>query len=110
MRVIRSSGSVRGGAGNVPAYSAEGQLDLACFGEGTVSGIAVDLQDPTEALKMGHGTLGLAIGRVDISDGRRRRPAPRSVVAGIGPELTGLGPTAAGIEHRRGRLVGEELR
>jgi hypothetical protein len=28
MREIRSSGSVRGGVGNDPAYSAEGKLDL----------------------------------------------------------------------------------
>jgi hypothetical protein len=27
MREIRSSGSVRGGAGNIPAYSAEGERD-----------------------------------------------------------------------------------
>jgi hypothetical protein len=30
MRVIRSSGSVRGGAGNIPVYSAKGVLDRLC--------------------------------------------------------------------------------
>ena len=35
--------------------------------------------------------------------------APGTVVAGIGPQLAGLGLASARIEHRRARLVGEEL-
>ena len=55
------------------------------------------------------GTLVLAVGFVDIGDGRRLGTAPGSIVAGIGPQLAGLGLTSARIEHRRARLVGEEL-
>jgi hypothetical protein len=47
MRVIRSSGSVRGGDGNIPAYSAEGLDDRAAFAIGLVElaepGIGVGL-------------------------------------------------------------------
>jgi hypothetical protein len=32
---------------------AEGQLDLAGFGERAIAGIAIDLQGATEALEMG---------------------------------------------------------
>jgi hypothetical protein len=57
---------------------AEGQFDLAGFGERAIAGIAVDLQDAPEALEMGDRALRLAVGRVDIGDCRRRRSAPRS--------------------------------
>jgi hypothetical protein len=88
---------------------AKGQFDLAGFGERAIAGIAIDLQHASEALEMGCRTLGLAVRRVDIGDRRRRRSAPRSVVTRVGPELAGLGPPSAGIEHRGRRLVGEQL-
>jgi len=40
MRVIRSSGSVRGGNGNIFAYSAEGELDLVTVGKLWVCDVA----------------------------------------------------------------------
>ena len=88
---------------------AEGQRHRAARGEARVAGIAVDLQHAGEAGEMRDRPLVLAVGRVDIGDRRRLGPAPGPVVAGIGPELAGLGPPAAGIEHRRRRLVGEQL-
>jgi hypothetical protein len=51
----------------------------------------------------------LAIGRIDIGHGRWRGPGPRAIVPGIGPELTGLGPASSRIEHRRRRLISEQL-
>ena len=49
MREIRSSGSVRGGDGNTPAYSAEGERRRAAgalwIGEAAIAGITVGLQD-----------------------------------------------------------------
>jgi hypothetical protein len=53
--------------------------------------------------------VGLAVRRINIGDGRRRRPAPRSIIASIGPELTRLGPTSARIKHGGRGLVGKEL-
>lgn len=109
MRVIRSSRSVRGGAGNVPAYSAECKLNLATLGELAIAGIAVDLQDPLEACTMGDWSVGFPIGRIDIGDAWRIDAAPWPVVRRIGPELTGLGAPAEGIKHRHRRFIGEQL-
>ena len=47
---------------------------------------------------------------VDIGHDRWIRAAPCSVIPGVSEELTGFGPAAAGIEHRRRRLVGKQLR
>jgi len=47
--------------------------------------------------------------RVGKSDGRRIGPSPRPVVAGDRPKVTLLDAAAAGIEHRRGRLVDRDL-
>ena len=109
MRVIRSSGSVRGGAGDIPAYSAEREPRLALVGQRLVGAVAVDLQDAAKAGKMHGGPLVLAVGLVDIGDARRLRVAPGPIVARVGPELAGLGLSPARIKHRRPRLVGEQL-
>jgi len=49
MRVIRSSGSVRGGDGNIPAYSAIGKLDVPPNtiqrDQPIISGITIHLKD-----------------------------------------------------------------
>jgi hypothetical protein len=56
MRVIRSSGSVRGGDGNIPAYSAEGGGDRPLWARGivelVVAAVSVGLQNAGEAMKM----------------------------------------------------------
>ncbi|MCW2128000.1 hypothetical protein M2226_006744 [Bradyrhizobium elkanii] len=75
----------------------------------SITGVAIDLQDPLEACQMGDRSVGLAIGGIDINDARRIGTAPWPVVRRIGPELTGLGTPTAGIEHRHRRLVGEQL-
>src|SRR5690606_32589262 len=82
----------------------------ALLGEHTIAAIAIDLQDTAEAVEVGDRTLGLAIGRIDIGDTRRVASLPWPIITGVSPELAGLGPAAAGIEHRRGRFIGEELR
>src|SRR5204862_7670560 len=86
---------------------AEGQLHMARLGKGAIAGIAIHLQSSPEALEMGDWPLGLATGRVDISNQRRPRSAPGSIIAGVGPELTGLGASSTGHEYRRRRLIGE---
>jgi hypothetical protein len=69
MREIRSSGSVRGGAGNIPAYSAGGLDDRAifarCLVESIESGIGVGLHQRGIASKMLLGMLAAEIGRVE---------------------------------------------
>src|SRR5581483_1393653 len=88
---------------------AEGEVNLARLGERPVAGIAIDLEDAAEAHEMSGGAFGLAIRCVDVGDGRRVRSRPRAIVARIGPELAGLGPPPAGVEHRRRRLAREQL-
>ena len=88
---------------------AEGQAHDIALGQCLVSGVAVDLQDSDEALKMPQWLLGFAVGRIEIGDAGRIDPAPGSIVPCIGEQLAGLGAAAAGIKHRRRGLVGEEL-
>ncbi len=50
--------------------------------------------------------LGLAVGRIDIGDARWVASVPWSVIAGVGPELPGLGLAAAGIPYVREERLG----
>jgi hypothetical protein len=88
---------------------AESKLHIAALGQDAISGIAVDLKYALEARKMGDWPLGLTVGRVKIDHPRRIAATPWSVVPRIGPKLPGLRSTSARIEHRRRRLVGEQL-
>src|SRR5579883_1254400 len=88
---------------------AEGELDPVA-GKSAIAGVTVDLQDADKIGEMSLRPLRSSIRRVDIGDGRRVRSAPWSIVSRIGPELTGLGATPAGIKDRRGRFVGEDFR
>jgi hypothetical protein len=65
-------GAGRGELTGAPPHMAPagGQFDLARFGEGAVTGIAVDLQDAAEALEMG----GRALGPSDPRGSSRRWP------------------------------------
>ena len=89
---------------------AERESDVAPFSQRAIAGIAVDLENALEAGEVRDRLLGLAVRRVDIGDRRRVRSAPGPVVSRVGPKLAGLGPPAPRIEHRRRRLVGEQLR
>jgi hypothetical protein len=42
--------------------------------------------------------LPLAVGRIEVSYARRIGPAPRAIIACVGPELADLGTPAAGID------------
>src|SRR3954453_13910431 len=89
---------------------AERKPDVAALGQLTVAGIAVDLQNSLEALEVGDGPLGLAIGRIDIGNDRWIQPAPGAVIGGIGPELPGLGATTARVEDGCGGLIRKQPR
>ena len=106
----------------------EGERHGAFVGQLAIADIAVDLQDAAEASEMVDRPLGLAIGRVDVDDRWRIGAPPRSIVTGVSlrqpsneaahhwtlgwlrPELPRLGPPSAGVENRRGGLIGEEPR
>lgn len=88
---------------------AEGQAHGIALGQRPVSGVAVDLQDSDEALKVAQWLFSLAVGCIEIGDARWSDPAPGPVVTHVGEQLAGLRPPPARIEHRRSRLVGEEL-
>jgi hypothetical protein len=111
----RLGGDRRGTAGGdlvelaADVAPAESELHLAAFGECSIAGVPVDLQDASETLEMGGRTLGLAVRRVDIGNSGRSRSTPGSVVTSVGPELAGLGASAAWIKHGRRRLVGKQL-
>lgn len=65
MREFRTSGSVRGGGGNVPTYSARGLGDRPWLAPGAVEivepGIGVGLQDPAVSGQVPVRMLGRAI-------------------------------------------------
>ena len=59
MRHDERAGAPRGFSA-VSAIPAERKIDVAALGELAVAGMAVDLQDPLEAVEMGDRPLGLA--------------------------------------------------
>jgi hypothetical protein len=77
--------------------------------EHAIAGVAIDLKGTREAGEMGDRPLRLAIRGVDIDHAGRVGASPGTIVARIGPQLAGLVLPASGIEHRRRRLVGEQL-
>ena len=88
---------------------AEREADLLMTpGKRGVGAIDIDLQDACKALEMRLRSLGLAIGSVDIGYHWRITTAPWPVIAGIGPDLAGLGLLPPRLEHGRGGLVGKQ--
>ena len=79
------------------------------LGQPIVAGITVNLQDAVEAGEDGFGILARAARGVAVDDAGRLLPAPGSIIAGQGPEITGLCHTAPRIEHRGGGFVHEQL-
>ena len=82
--------------------------NVSFLGQHFLSAIAVDRENailPGD----GDGSLGLAVGRVDIGDGRRIIAAKETIILGIGEELASLRPSSARIENRCGGLIGKQL-
>ena len=73
-----------------------------------IASVAVDLKDAVESFENPLGVLAAASRRVMIDHDRRIGAAMAAVVAQNGPQIAGLRPAAAGIEHRRPRLVHEQ--
>ena len=88
---------------------AESERDVTALSELRIGAIAIDLQDAAEAREMLGRPRMLAIGGIDIGSAWRGAAGPGPLVARIGPQLALLDAPASGIEHRRRRLVGEQL-
>jgi hypothetical protein len=92
-----------------PTESERDRLAAWFVGDGLVGRVSVALDDAAVILEQLQGVDRTATGRVAVGDGGRIGPAPGPVVAGNRPEVALLGAAAAGIEHRRHRLVHRDL-
>ena len=95
----------------LPAHVAptEGERDVAALSEFRIGAVAVDLQDAAESCEMLGRPRMLAVGCIDVGNAWRSVAGPGPLVACIGPQLAFLDAPASWIEHRRRRLVGEQL-
>jgi hypothetical protein len=67
------------------------------------------MKNAGELLEVRSRTFSFAVRRIHIDRGRRLRPAPRSLLAGIDRQPSCLGAPSAWIEHRHGRVIGEQM-
>jgi hypothetical protein len=72
-------------------------------------GIAIDLEHAAEVGQVSGGTRTLAVLGIHVGCRRARWSTPRTIIDGVAPQPSCLGPTAAGIEHRQRGVVGEQL-
>ena len=79
------------------------RLGLVELGEPCV---AVGVQEPATACEQRSRMFGLAVRRVSIEGGGRRRRTERAFVSHRGPQSSRLGLASAGIEHGNRRIVG----
>jgi hypothetical protein len=84
------------------------QHDIAALGQPLKGGTAVDLNDALELRQVSSGAFGPVIRAVEVNPRRRLGSVPGPIITSIDPEPGGLGATAAGIEHRDRRVVGEQ--
>jgi hypothetical protein len=87
----------------------ESERDITAVSEFRIGAVAIDLQDAAETCEMLGRPRMLAVGRIDLGNAWRSVAGPGPLVARIGPELRFLDAPAPWIEHRRRRLVGEQL-
>lgn len=71
--------------------------------------MAVELQDPVEAVQEILGVLPGSIGCIEEDDPRRIGTIPAAIITRQRPEVAGLGPATSGIQNRCGGLVHEQL-
>ena len=89
MREFCTSGSVRGGDGNIPTYSAR-RLDNGPSLAGRLvepieTGIGVRLHQARVVRQMAFGMLAAAVGRIEERRGRRIWAGERPVVTHVSP-------------------------
>ena len=71
--------------------------------------IGVGLQNAGVAAQVRSRMFALAIRRVPIPHRRWIATAGRTIIAYVGPQASGLGLAASGIEHRHRRVIGVDL-
>jgi hypothetical protein len=86
-----------------------GEHDVPFIRQRLETGIAVDMKNALEAFEMRSWTLSFAVRCIQIDRGGWLRPAPCSLLAGVDPQPSRLGASSARIEHRHGRVIGEQL-
>jgi hypothetical protein len=72
-------------------------------------GVTVDMKNAAEVLEMRSRTFSFAVWRIQIDRGRRLRPAPCSLLAGVGRKPSSLSAPSTWIKHRYGRVIGEQM-
>src|SRR3954470_3552477 len=89
---------------------AEHQLDLAAAlpGQAGEPLVAVHLQLAMKGGQVFGGVLAAAVLAVDIRRGHWSGTLPGPVIDRVAPEPPSPGLAAAGLEHRQGRVVGEQ--
>lgn len=78
-------------------------------GRAVIPGIAVDLQDAVEPGEEFLGMLTATSGRVEGDDAWWIGSIPTPVIVHQCPEISGFGLLPARVQHRRSRLVHEQL-
>jgi hypothetical protein len=86
-----------------------GEHDIAFISQRLQPGIAVDMKNAAEALQMRGRTFSFAVRRIQIDRSRRVGSAPCSLLAGVHPKPSRLGAPSTWIEHRNGRVIGEQM-
>jgi transposase len=79
-------------------------------GSSIVAGVTIDLQNTVESLEQLGRALALAILGEHVDDRRRCRAVPWPVIHRRNPKPASLGLASSGIQRRKRRLVGEQLR
>ena len=72
-------------------------------------GIPIDMKNTLEVPEMGNRSLSFPVRREQEHCSGRVCSAPAALLTGIDPEPTGPGLSAARIEHRNRRIVGEQM-
>ena len=108
MRETCTFGSVRGGGGNAPTYSASGFDDGTWFSSGRMKliepGISIGLEDPAVVSQMLLRVLSGSVRRVKEQGRWRCRSGERSIIANIGPQSSG-DRSAFGQHRNRGVIA-----
>ena len=85
-----------------------GEHDVPFLRQWLEPGIAVDMKNAAEALKMRGRMFSFAVRRTQVDRSRRLGSAPCSLLAGVHPKPSRLGAPSTWIEHRHGRVIGEQ--
>ena len=87
----------------------DGFAEICCVGNVLVGRVSIALHDAMIGIEQLQRVDGAAARRIGVGDGGRVGSTPGPVIAGDRPEVSLLGASPAGIEHRRHRLIDRDL-